>query len=384
LVFRVPDSARFKPIEHYYDGSAIDVRLNAAVLRYDHDSQEERHGEGCKAMTGRADLAVHIAELVGEDLMEITDPGTGWPAFGILSVDDNSLPVSLFVGPVGLSHRGRDEVERRFQNPGQNRPIAHLEDRYPLLIGLFEEDSQLEVPRPLLVQADPHRRVSRMTRFSIFVSVAALRRATATGWSEDITDSGEVIRCLLPPLLPVSVSAVLEDVVPSTNAMQAAINGSGLMDFPADEAPAAERARRAATTLVRDARFAKRVTLAYKGTCAMCGLGSDLIQAAHIYPASAPGSKDEPWNGLALCPNHHLAFDRHLVAVHPSTRKIIFSPQLQAEAKHSSAMSAFIAGTFQYLAEPGEPSVRPRPDVFFTRYQHFPGNYSWLGDSRVN
>ena len=335
-------------------------------------------------MSSRAALAVHIAELVGEDLLEITDPGAGWPALGILLLDGNPLPVSLFAGPVGLSHRGRDEVERRFQNPGQNRPIAHPEDRYPLLIGLFEEDSQLEVPRPLLVQADPYRRVSRMTRFSIFVSVPALRQAMATGWSEDISDSGEVIRSLLPPLLPVSVSAVRDGVVLSSNAMQAAISGSGLMDFPADEAPAAERARRAATTLVRDARFAKRVTLAYEGSCAMCGLGSDLIQAAHIYPASAPGSQDQPWNGLALCPNHHLAFDRHLVAVHPDTGKITFNPQLEAHAEYSSAMSAFIAGTFDYLAEPSEPSARPRPDMFVTRYQHFPGHYGWLGDSSVD
>jgi HNH endonuclease len=334
-------------------------------------------------MTGRADLAVHIAELVGGDLLEITDPGSGWPALGTLVVDDDPLAVSLFVGPVGLSHRSRDDVERRFQNPGQNRPIVLSDGRYPLLLGLFEEDSQMEVPRPLLVQADPHRRVGRITRYSVFVSVTALREASATGWSEDITNTGEVIRCLLPPLLPVSVSAALDDVVPPSNAMQAAINGSGLLDFPVDETPAAERARRAGTTLVRDARFARRVTLAYDGFCAMCGLDANLIQGAHIYPASAPGSQDEPWNGLALCPNHHLAFDRHLIAVHPGTRKIIFNPELRRQAESSRAMSAFITGTFEQLTEPTEQSARPRTEMFTSRYRHFPDNYNWLGAAGV-
>src|ERR1700734_3036482 len=115
-------------------------------------------------MSARGDLAVRIADLVGDDLLRITDPSSGWPALGELQVEGASLPVSLFAGSVGLSHRDRDDIERRFQNPGQNRPIVTLEDRYPLLVGLFEDDPELETPRPLLVQADPVRRVGRVTR----------------------------------------------------------------------------------------------------------------------------------------------------------------------------------------------------------------------------
>ena len=329
-------------------------------------------------MTGRADLAVHIAELVGVDVLRITDPGAGWPAVGTLMLDSGPLRVSLFAGSVGLSHRDRDDVERRFQNPGQNRPITTLPDRYPLLLGLCEEDPYLSVPRPLLVQADPYRRVGRITRFSVFVNVASLVEAWTTGWSEDVTTSGEVIRCLAPPLLPVSISAMRDEVVPVHSAMQAAINGSGLMDSPNYDLPAAERARRAGTALVRDARFARRVALAYNGSCAMCGLDANLIQAAHIYPASAPGSQDEPWNGLALCPNHHLAFDRHLIAVHPDTRKVIFNPAVKVQAKSSRTVNAFIVGTLDQLAEPAEPSACPRTEMFTSRYRHFPDNYSWL------
>lgn len=329
-------------------------------------------------MTSRAELAVHISELVGVDVLRITEPGSGWPALGVLALDSGPLPVSLFTGPIGLGHRSRDDVERRFQNPGRNRPITPMPDRYPLLLGLCEEDPYLPVPRPLLVQADPYRRVGRTTRFSMFASVAALVEAWATGWSEDITTSGELIRCLVPPLLPVSVSALRGDVFPASSTMQAAIHGSGLMDSPSYEGPAAERARRAGTSLVRDARFARRVTQAYSGLCAMCGIDANLIQAAHIYPASAPGSHDEPWNGLALCPNHHLAFDRYLLAIHPDTRQIIYSPEMNAHAESSRAMATFVAATYMELAEPSEPSARPPSEMFRHRYQYHRDYYRWL------
>ena len=329
-------------------------------------------------MISRTDLATHIADLVGGDLLDVTDPGSGWPALGTLAVDDAELPVSLFVGVIGLSHRGRDDVERRFQNPGQNRPITPPPGRHPLLLGLIEEDPQLEVPRPLLVQADPHRRVDRLTRFSVFVGVAALCEAWAKGWSEEISTSREVIRCLVPPLLPVGVSAARDDVDPATEVMQAVISGSGLMESDIDPAPAAERARRAGSSLVRDARFRRCVASAYSGQCAMCGIDANLIQAAHIYPAAAPGSQDEPWNGLALCPNHHAAFDQHLLAVHPETKQVIYGPDLKDNAAGSPAMATFVDATYDHLAEPDDPSASPRSEMFFRRYQHFRGNYDWL------
>jgi hypothetical protein len=65
---------------------------------------------------------------------------------------------------------------------------------------------------------------------------------------------------------------------------------------------------------VRDARFRSRVVRDYGGACAFCGLGASLVQAAHIQPVHAGGS-DDPWNGLATCPTHHLAFDRGLIVV---------------------------------------------------------------------
>jgi hypothetical protein len=331
-------------------------------------------------MPERAEVVERIAALVGVDVLRVTDATSRWPALATLMVDGTETPVSLFVARVGLTGRDRDEVERRFQNPGQNRPIVIHPGRRPLLLGLWETDPRIPVDRPLLVSADPFTRVGRTTRYSVFASLTTLRAALETGWAEGLNARGEMIRCFVPPLLAVSYAADRDHAPPTASAMQAAIEGSGLITATETEIPAAaDRARRAGSTLVRDARFSRRVIDAYGGLCAMCGLDMELVQGAHIYPVSAPGSHDEPWNGLALCPNHHLAFDRYLVAVDIDTRVIIFHPDIIHHASGNPAVKALIGGTFDQLAEPAMSSARPRSDMLRKRYEHYAGYYGWMG-----
>ena len=330
-------------------------------------------------MAGRADVAIRIGELVGDNVLRITDAGTGWPALGELLVDGEVVPVAVFAGPVTSGHRGRDDVERRFQNPGGDRPITRIGGRETLLLGLWEEDELIPVDRPVLVSADAAHRLGRTTRFSIFVGVAMLQAALETGWAEGENAVGEPIRCFAPPLLPLSYAADRDDAAPASNAMQAAIGGSGLLDAAEEESEAAsERARRAGSVLVRDARFSRRVVEAYDGLCAMCGLDVGLVQGAHIYPVSAPGSHDEAWNGLALCANHHLAFDKHLVAVDPETLEIHVHGDIANQAEGNSAVHAFIQGTFSRLTEPADRSARVRTEMFVRRYAFFVEAYEWV------
>ena len=69
----------------------------------------------------------------------------------------------------------------------------------------------------------------------------------------------------------------------------------------------------------RDGAFRRIILEIYDYTCAACGLRlkltSDLslVEAAHLIPFSV-GYNDKPNNGLALCPNHHWAMDRYLIA----------------------------------------------------------------------
>jgi len=70
--------------------------------------------------------------------------------------------------------------------------------------------------------------------------------------------------------------------------------------------------------LVRSAVFSREVLRAYQSTCAVSGLqlvsttgAAPLLDACHIMPWSVRRD-DSIGNGLALCPNLHRAFDRHL------------------------------------------------------------------------
>jgi hypothetical protein len=332
-------------------------------------------------MVSRTFLVERIAGLVGSDVLEITDVQSGWPALGRLLVDDIWLPVSLFVGSIGVSHRSRDSVERRFQNPGQARPIVALPGRRPLLLGLYETDSALHISRPLLVAADPFRRVDRQTRFSIFVRVETLQVAEATGWAEDHSDSDEIMRCFLPQLLPVAVLADVSEIDLPTESLRIAVLASGLDDplDESDEMAAGKRTRRATSALVRDARFGRNVLAAYNGLCAMCDIDLDLVQGAHIYPASAPSSPDTTWNGLCLCANHHVAFDRHMIWVDPDDRVIKLHPRVLEQSSEKPAVAALVSTTKSALVEPVETRLRPRSEMFAKRYEHFTDRYAWAG-----
>ncbi|MYL26507.1 MULTISPECIES: HNH endonuclease [Halomonadaceae] len=73
---------------------------------------------------------------------------------------------------------------------------------------------------------------------------------------------------------------------------------------------------------VRRAAFSRLVLSEYGYRCCVCGSGLSVpegpaaAQAAHIIPVAAGGT-DDPRNGLALCPNHHWAFDNGLFTVTP-------------------------------------------------------------------
>lgn len=65
---------------------------------------------------------------------------------------------------------------------------------------------------------------------------------------------------------------------------------------------------------VRNGRFRRIVIEAYGYRCAICGLNLGIIHAAHIVPVEERGT-DEANNGIALCPNHHAAFDRDIIII---------------------------------------------------------------------
>jgi putative restriction endonuclease len=115
---------------------------------------------------------------------------------------------------------------------------------------------------------------------------------------------------------------------------------------------------------VRLTKFRTLVLEAYDGRCAVCGLDLGIIHAAHIIPVDR--GTDEPSNGIALCPNHHAAFDRDIlligedysVTVNPRATKVLNASELAEILEHTRTITI-----------PSDPRLRPRTDYLRRRAQ---------------
>lgn len=326
----------------------------------------------------RTELVDHVASLVGREI-QIEDVGNGWPAFAEIEVGDRLIPVAMYVGAVYGTGRG-NPAERRFQNPASGRPIQDHPGRQSVLVGLWADDAEIAVPVPVLVFPEVDRRIGKVTRWSMFVSTATLENATANGWATQITSSGEHVACFHPSLLPLAIASRIADVEPDEREVQRAVQatrGSAQRKHAVDDRDSASRLRRAVSVLVRDTWFRGDVLDAYDHRCAMCGLGLNLVQGAHIYPASAPNSPDVVPNGIALCANHHLAFDRHAIAVLPPDMDVLFRPDILDQAEVDPTARAFVESNYSVLSPPHR-GADVDPEMLILRYAYFADNYDWL------
>jgi hypothetical protein len=95
----------------------------------------------------RRDLVDRLVALAG-NIVRVVDPLDGWPGLVRIRLSGGDLPAAAHLGPVGLSHRDRDDVERRFQNPGKGRPMSAPEGYLPLLlVERFHNNVSID-PRP--------------------------------------------------------------------------------------------------------------------------------------------------------------------------------------------------------------------------------------------
>lgn len=309
-------------------------------------------------------------DLVGRDALKVKDINDGWPALIDVKLDGGVLPIALHVGPAGLSGRDRDDVERRFQNPGKGKPITAPPGYLAVLLGVWEEKE-----KPILYALDAEHRLGKMTRQSLFAPLDLLEQALTDKWAERPNGVGEQVIAFAPELFQSYLEILRSGVrLPPVEVAQIA-EAAGISDL--DVKPPSERARRVATQLVRSAIFGEKVRNSYNNLCAMCGFNFSLVSGAHILPAEAPGSPDEVWNGLALCHNHHAAFDRHKVFVEPDTRAIKIHPSLVAAAGTNKSCDAFLDNTYPKLGEPSSSKDRPKGEMFEQRYSFYTTKYDW-------
>jgi len=200
----------------------------------------------------RRELALRVAGLVGEEQLTLDDPADGWPALGRVFGPDGPIGIALYVAPVGLSHRGRDDVERRFQNPGRDRPIRSIEGKALVYLGVWEADPHGEPAPVVLVTADAYLRVGRRTRASVFPRLDSLLIARKAGIDIAKTTTGEEIVAFVPELLPALVHAQTIAVSPNEVRFRQEVLAEVGESSP-------ERRRRISTTLVRANSFARSV-----------------------------------------------------------------------------------------------------------------------------
>lgn len=318
----------------------------------------------------RTDLIHRIAHLVGHDILTVQEARDGWPGFATAATAKGALAIALYAAPVTLSHRARDAVERRVQNPGQGRPIVQHEGRMPLLLGIWEEEGV-----PVIAAYDPVRRTGHETRWSAFIGLDCLRRAARIGWAEEVNADGERLIAFTPPAFAAFAAVLVGDDNVSQKLRALASESQGLLPL---NGMGEERERRTLSSIVRDARFRGLVHAAYNGRCAMCRIGLNLVEAAHLYPACADGSPDEVWNGVALCRNHHGAFDSHAVAIREADMAIVFHPSILDAAQTDPVAAAFVSSTLPFLAPPAPGHPGPAREMLRRRHLHFAPRYDWL------
>ena len=322
-------------------------------------------------MSPRTRLLNKLVDLTNGGI-RVIDKRTGWPGAVEIVAASKTAHVSLHVGLVGLSGRGRDHVERRYQNPANCDPVIALPGTMPMLLGLWTQKTT-----PVVVAHDALRRLGHGgARNSLFVGLAALQAAAANGWAEYVSDTGERIVAFRPELFPVYAEMFIRGVLLEPDTMASVFLSA---DVDLNEPASVERARRATSALARSARFRVEIVAAYNGCCAMCGLGLGLVEGAHIYPASAPSSSDDVRNGLALCPNHHAAFDRYLLCLQPSTHRILLHPSFAVAAATLPAAAAFVSSTSPVLIAPRSARDGASDQMIEARNSYFEDAYSWVG-----
>lgn len=286
-------------------------------------------------------------------LLQVTEP------FGAISLRAFIWNITPG-GPTGVRREGEYRVQTT--RPG-DVPFLVPGDRTTVLLG-FHEELKVFAGWDVRLHPDPG------SSSSLQVSLSTLEEAAEEGFASQtraVASGGhEVVFAFLPEHATTYLAAVPRIVAGETPSAEIqALDRAGSGEEPAiDELPPdVERqvAIREIAVVVRDARFRTRVVAAYGGRCAFCGLGADLVEAAHIVGVAA-GGQDLVANGIAACPTHHRAFDRGFVGVDADLTIRINADRLSTFGVSAHEIDELEEGMFEELRIPQSSALRPRED----------------------
>lgn len=322
-------------------------------------------------MLSNKKLLEKLAQQLGEENLIIEQNKNAWPALCKIKTGNTWEHIAIHFRRITLSFRKRDETERRFQNSATH-PIQNPPGYKALLVGGWLDDAEEKFVS--IAGFEVSNRINRTKRNSYFIPLEKLKASPLLGWVTHTSTSGEKIHIFRPEFLP--VFSAIDDGSETPPGITTISVSSGLVEEQNEAS--AKRARRSAFAAIRSQKFSKKVKEAYGHKCAMCNLGADVVEGAHLYPVEADYSQDEVWNGISLCRNHHRFFDIHKIAIEPTTWEIKFSPHLIREAKNDKALERFLDETNEKINLPKDPYQVPRKEMLKERYEFYKENYEWM------
>lgn len=274
---------------------------------------------------------------------------------------------SLLIYIWSLTHGGgkaRPKNEYRIQMTGVSFPLLILPNCQTLLLGWHEE---LET----FVGFDIHKHRNSVSRSpSIQVHYEVLEKAGTEGLAFQRKGNDEIAIAFVPEHFANYVAD--QENLHLMAALPAELE---LMEQTTSTTPFEEELiekiseeRRVVTSIVarkfRQSSFSRRVLSAYRHHCAICDLQLDLLDAGHIIPVEIAGSNDETYNGMALCKNHHFAYDNNLLKVDEHYR--IYANQTKIKAlkdkKRIGGLEVFLSTLREEIRLPESLASRPRPE----------------------
>lgn len=274
------------------------------------------------------DLQLKVREALaagGNDIVQLSDAGSK-PYVYSITPSGGGLPTTFRVYAWNTTHGGgplRASDEYRVQFTGAVPEI--VDSQTTVIIGWSEKFH-------VFVGWDAEAHQKRQSSSpSLQVRQATIESARNRGLAASIRNSGDIVVAIDPAFLSIyfwNCKALHAD---ASESFVEAINAIPL-ESPSDlvERKSIEPVATVREQVLRTVRlnyrawdFGIRVKAAYSHSCAVCGLQLGLVEAAHLVPVAWPGSTDATSNGIALCRNHHKAYDSGLINFSDDLRVLV-------------------------------------------------------------
>lgn len=247
---------------------------------------------------------------------------------------------------------GRSENEYRIQKTGIPETLPQREGGPTLVLGFHAASG-------CFAGFDPeHHGNNPGTSSSAQIPLSTLEEAAIRGAHLHNKANGEVVVAFRPEyLFPYVLRFDEVHRSESVESLFETLAEAGDRGFTESEGAVEYRRLREArqtTTYTRDPTFRPRVTRAYGQKCAVSGMQLGLIDAAHILPVQG-GGPDETWNGIALTPTLHRAFDAGLIYL--STDLVMRINEAQVDRLHGVGLAGGQRSLREIL---GRPIALPR------------------------